>query len=118
MLKIQLPRADVNSGRFCRCFPQLKTFPRALSPARPQAPASGLARCDRYMTDTGCAVGSLQDAIPEDIPLDIVYEDDHLLVVNKPAGMVAHLSPGHATGTLVNALLHHCGMPTMTAVPG
>lgn len=47
------------------------------------------------------------DARPEDLPLDIVYEDRHLLVVNKPAGMVVHPAPGHPTGTLVNALLHH-----------
>lgn len=46
---------------------------------------------------------------PEDIPLDIVYEDDALLVVNKPQGMVVHPSFGHASGTLVNALMHHCG---------
>ena len=45
----------------------------------------------------------------EDIPLDIVYEDDCLLVVNKPKGMVVHPAPGHAGGTLVNALLAHCG---------
>ncbi|MDX1568206.1 MAG: RluA family pseudouridine synthase [Longimicrobiales bacterium] len=44
---------------------------------------------------------------PEDIPLDIVYEDEALLVVNKPAGMVVHPAPGHPGGTLVNALLHH-----------
>lgn len=44
---------------------------------------------------------------PEDIPLDIVYEDDYLIVVNKPAGMVAHPAYAHYTGTLVNALLHH-----------
>lgn len=44
---------------------------------------------------------------PEDIPLDILYEDDYLLVVNKPAGMVAHPAFGNYTGTLVNALLHH-----------
>src|SRR5215203_3974981 len=43
----------------------------------------------------------------EDIPLDIAYEDPHLIVVNKPAGMVVHPSAGHASGTLVNALLHH-----------
>jgi 23S rRNA pseudouridine1911/1915/1917 synthase len=43
---------------------------------------------------------------PEDIPLDIVYEDSDLLVVNKPAGMVVHPAPGHRSGTLVNALLH------------
>jgi 23S rRNA pseudouridine1911/1915/1917 synthase len=48
------------------------------------------------------------DALPEDIPLDIVYEDADLLVVNKPKGMVVHPAHGNRTGTLVNALLHHC----------
>ena len=46
---------------------------------------------------------------PENIPLDIVYEDDDLLVVNKPKGMVVHPAPGNLTGTLVHALLYHCG---------
>ncbi|MBU2942121.1 RluA family pseudouridine synthase [Shimia thalassica] len=46
---------------------------------------------------------------PEDIPLDVVYEDDDLIVINKPAGMVVHPAPGTPNGTLVNALLHHCG---------
>jgi len=46
-------------------------------------------------------------AEPEDIPLDVVHEDDDLLVVNKPAGMVVHPAPGHRSGTLVHALLHH-----------
>lgn len=45
---------------------------------------------------------------PEDIPLDVVFEDAHLIVVNKPAGMAAHPAAGSLTGTLVNALLHHC----------
>ena len=45
---------------------------------------------------------------PENIPLDILYEDDDLLVVNKPKGMVVHPAPGHYTGTLVNALMYHC----------
>lgn len=45
---------------------------------------------------------------PEDIPLDIVFEDGDLVVVNKPAGLVVHPAPGHFSGTLVNALLHHC----------
>ena len=49
------------------------------------------------------------DILPEDIPLDIVYEDEHLLVVNKPKGMVVHPAPGNYTGTLVNALMYHCG---------
>lgn len=49
-----------------------------------------------------------QQALPENIPLDIVYEDDDLLVVNKPAGMVTHPAFGNYSGTLVNALLFHC----------
>ena len=48
-----------------------------------------------------------EDVEPEEIPLDIIYEDDYLLVVNKPAGMVAHPAYANYTGTLVNALLHH-----------
>ncbi len=49
------------------------------------------------------------DAKPEDIPVEVIFEDEHLIVVNKPAGMVVHPAPGSETGTLVNALLHHCG---------
>ena len=49
------------------------------------------------------------DAIPENIPLDIVYEDDDIIVINKPSGMVVHPAPGNPSGTLVNALLYHCG---------
>ena len=45
----------------------------------------------------------------EDIPLDILYEDDDLLIVNKPKGMVVHPAPGHTKGTLVNAVMYHCG---------
>ncbi|MBP3401435.1 MAG: RluA family pseudouridine synthase [Clostridia bacterium] len=48
------------------------------------------------------------EALPEDIPLDIVYEDDYIIVINKPKGMVVHPAPGNYTGTLVNALLYHC----------
>lgn len=51
----------------------------------------------------------LEQAKPENIPLDIVYEDDDLLVVNKPKGMVVHPAPGNRDKTLVNALLYHCG---------
>ena len=46
---------------------------------------------------------------PQDIPLDVVYEDEDVIVVNKPSGLVVHPAPGHPDGTLVNALLHHCG---------
>lgn len=49
------------------------------------------------------------DLIPENIPLNIVYEDDLLLVLDKPAGLVVHPGAGHGQGTLVHALLHHCG---------
>ncbi|EQC51826.1 pseudouridine synthase [Bacteriovorax sp. DB6_IX] len=48
------------------------------------------------------------DAQAENIPLEIIYEDEHLVFVNKPAGMVTHPAPGNYTGTLVNAILHHC----------
>ena len=48
-------------------------------------------------------------AIPEDIPLDIVFEDEHIIVVNKPKGMVVHPAAGNLSGTLVNGLLAHCG---------
>lgn len=49
------------------------------------------------------------DVRPQDIPLDVVYEDGDVIVVNKPKGLVVHPAPGHPDGTLVNALLHHCG---------
>ena len=48
-------------------------------------------------------------AAPQDIPLDVAYEDGDVIVVNKPSGLVVHPAPGHPDGTLVNALLHHCG---------
>ena len=49
------------------------------------------------------------EAEPENIPLDVVYEDEDILVINKPVGMVVHPAPGNERGTLVNALLYHCG---------
>jgi 23S rRNA pseudouridine1911/1915/1917 synthase len=55
-------------------------------------------------------------AVAEEIPIDVVFEDEDFLVVNKPAGMVVHPAPGHPRGTLVNALLHHVG--TLSAVGG
>ncbi len=56
------------------------------------------------------------DLQPEDIPLEILYEDDSLLIINKPAGLVVHPAPGHANGTLVNALLAHCTLPGIGGV--
>ncbi len=49
------------------------------------------------------------DVLPQDIPLSVVYEDEDVIVVDKPVGMVVHPAPGHPDGTLVNALLYHCG---------
>ncbi len=53
---------------------------------------------------------------PEDIPLDVIFEDEDIIVINKPAGLVVHPAPGHLTGTLVNALLHHC--PCLAGIGG
>ena len=53
---------------------------------------------------------------PEDIPLSVLYEDDDLLVLDKPPGLVVHPAPGHLDGTLVNALLHHC--PALSGIGG
>ena len=68
-----------------------------------------------YITNTGDEYVVLIDeptdseAKPQDIPLDVVFEDDDVIVINKPQGMVVHPGPGHAEDTLVNALLAHCG---------
>lgn len=59
---------------------------------------------------------------PENIPLDVLYEDVHVLIINKPAGLVVHPAPGHTSGTLVNALLWHCrtatGESTLSGIGG
>ena len=64
---------------------------------------------------TGCETLSVTlpeaeeaDLVPQNIPLDVVFEDEDVIVVNKPSGMVVHPAPGHSDGTLVNALLYHC----------
>ena len=57
------------------------------------------------------------DVLPQNIPLDVVYEDSDVIVVNKPVGMVVHPAPGHPDGTLVNALLYHCG-DTLSGING
>ena len=58
------------------------------------------------------------DILPENIPLDIVYEDEYLLVVNKPSGMVVHPALGHYSGTLVNALMYHTNLSNNDVRPG
>ncbi|MDY0109719.1 MAG: RluA family pseudouridine synthase [Candidatus Krumholzibacteria bacterium] len=73
----------------------------------------GRPRAKSYRPGAGAAVAvrlpplPAIDIVPEPIPLVIVYEDEHLLVIDKPAGLVSHPAPGHPGGTLVNALLHH-----------
>lgn len=69
-------------------------------------PSSKVHTDDRIEVDIPDPV--LTNILPENIPLDIAYEDEYLLVVNKPQGMVVHPAPGHHSGTLVNALLHYC----------
>ncbi|MCF0246791.1 MAG: RluA family pseudouridine synthase [Ileibacterium sp.] len=61
---------------------------------------------DKVQVDMPPAVSL--EVLPEDIPLDVVYEDEDVIVINKPKGMVVHPAPGHTSGTLVNALLYHC----------
>ena len=75
--------------------------------AEARDPAGRVAEGERI----ALAVPPAEDAAiaGEDLPLEIVYEDDHLIVIDKPAGLVVHPAPGHAAGTLVNALIRHCG---------
>ncbi|MCR5546384.1 MAG: RluA family pseudouridine synthase [Lachnospiraceae bacterium] len=67
----------------------------------------------KCQVDDVVSVGDIEakpvEILPEDIPLDILYEDEDLLVVNKPKNMVVHPAPGHPSGTLVNAIMYHCG---------
>ncbi len=70
---------------------------------------------DRFLVEIPDAVEV--PLVPQNIPLDIVFEDDDVVVVNKPRGMVVHPAPGHSDGTLVNALLYHCG-DTLSGVGG
>ena len=71
------------------------------------SPSTGVKPGDQYRL----VIPHPIDAVPnaEDIPLSVTFEDEHLIVVDKPAGMVVHPAPGSPDGTLVNALLHHCG---------
>ena len=84
--------------------------------------ADGVAALRDRATAAACYTVTLPRPVaaepePEAIPLNILYEDAHLIVVNKPAGMVVHPAPGAETGTLVNALLHHCG-ESLTGIGG
>ncbi|MBN1557116.1 MAG: RluA family pseudouridine synthase [Lentisphaerae bacterium] len=72
----------------------------------PESPGRKVRRGTRIVVDMPPPVPA--DPQPEPIPLDVLYEDRDVVVVNKPAGLVVHPAPGHASGTLVNALLYHC----------
>ncbi|MBQ9980633.1 MAG: RluA family pseudouridine synthase [Oscillospiraceae bacterium] len=100
-----------------------------ISARYPQLSRSAAARLltEGQVAVGGCAIGknhrvspgeTLELTLPDikdteltaqDIPLDVVFEDEHLIVINKPRGLVVHPAPGHEEGTLVNALMHHCG---------
>lgn len=79
-----------------------------------QVTVNGKAVAKSYLVKTGDAISfeipepTELDVVPENIPIEIVYQDEHLLVVNKPKGMVVHPAAGNYNGTLVNALLYHC----------
>ncbi|WP_035171803.1 RluA family pseudouridine synthase [Caldanaerobius polysaccharolyticus] len=70
-------------------------------------PSYRIKKCDQIMVDIPEPQELRID--PEAIPLDILYEDDHIIAINKPQGMVVHPAPGNYSGTVVNALLYHCG---------
>ncbi|MCR4267101.1 RluA family pseudouridine synthase [Nitratireductor sp. ZSWI3] len=78
-------------------------------------PKHKVAAGERYALEVPEAAPA--EPLPEPIPLDILYEDRDLVVVNKPAGLVVHPAPGNWSGTLVNALLHHCG-ETLSGIGG
>ena len=79
-----------------------------------QIKVSGRTEPKKYTVKTGDVIEITMpecreaEALPENIPLDIIYEDEYIIVINKPKGMVVHPAPGNYTGTLVNALLYHC----------
>ncbi|MCE2716281.1 MAG: RluA family pseudouridine synthase [Pseudomonadota bacterium] len=78
-----------------------------VNPLKPFDASSKVKRGECYTIKVPTAIEAEPSA--QNIPLNIVFEDEHLLVINKPADFVVHPAPGHADGTLVNALLHHCG---------
>lgn len=86
---------------------QMTRASSAPSPATINDPSYRVKCGDQFFFD----VPDTEDPLPvgQNIPLDVVYEDDQLIVVNKPAGMVVHPAPGNPDGTLVNALIYHCG---------
>lgn len=84
---------------------------------------NGNAVSKKYQVKVGDEISVTQkepeeaEAAPENIPIDVIYEDDYIIVINKPSGMVVHPAPGNYTGTLVNALLYHC-RDTLSGIGG
>jgi 23S rRNA pseudouridine1911/1915/1917 synthase len=87
------------------------TFQRWIDEGRVTSAGRSIAAKDKALLGQALRVepgpAPVSDALPEAIPLDILFEDPHLIVLHKPAGLVVHPAAGHASGTLVNALLHH-----------
>jgi 23S rRNA pseudouridine1911/1915/1917 synthase len=87
------------------------------SEGKPLAPGSKLAHPCVVEIELPEAAASVEP-FPEPIALTVVHEDDALLVIDKPAGMVVHAGPGHERGSLVNAMLHRLGNPSLPVLPG
>jgi 23S rRNA pseudouridine1911/1915/1917 synthase len=87
------------------------TFQRWIEEGRVTYAGRAVAAKDKALAGQALLVAPapppVSDALPEAIPLDVLFEDEHLIVLHKPAGLVVHPAAGHASGTLVNALLHH-----------
>jgi len=84
----------------------IKTGAASIDGTPTDDPRAGVVEGKTYTLEMPAPVAAVPE--PEDIPLDILFEDEDLIVLNKPAGMAVHPAPGSWTGTLVNALLHHC----------
>ena len=93
---------------YSRSFLQQLISDGSVSVNERPAKASYKAKCGDFITLSIPSPEKLEIE-PEDLPLEIIYEDPHLIVVNKPQGMVVHPAAGHTSGTLVNALMYHCG---------
>ena len=116
LLTVEADRPDERADQLLsRCVPELTRSgaQRLLEQGQVTCSGAPLRKNDRPVPGTVLTVllpePEPAELLPEDIPLDIVYEDADVIVVNKPVGLVVHPAPGHPRGTLVNALLFHCG---------
>jgi 23S rRNA pseudouridine1911/1915/1917 synthase len=113
-LRLDLFLARRLPGRSRAFAAQLIAGGRVTVNDRPQKPGQRLKPGDRVAVVLPAPEPAR--CLPEPIPLDILFEDGHVVVLNKPPGLVVHPAPGHCRGTLVNALLHHC--PDLGAIGG